>query len=176
MKTYIALLRGINVSGQKKILMADLRELLENAGLDQVRTYIQSGNVVFNSVLEPNECETIVFNAIQKHYGWDVPILVRTSEDIAKVLKNCPFSGDKKEKSYFTLLHSKPNEDHINKAKKASNANEEFVITPQCVYMFYASGAGKAKLTLNWFERNLGVKATSRNFRTLTKLLQMANS
>ena len=175
MKTYIALLRGINVSGQKKILMADLRTLLEKAGLQNIKTYIQSGNVIFSSSEKKETVATIIFEAIQKKYGWEVPVLVFTSTELKSVFDNCPFSEKKKEKSYFILLKSKPTTESIIETSKLSTPEEEFVITNSCVYIYYDLGAGKAKLGTNLFERKLKVKATARNYRTMKKLLELSN-
>jgi len=173
--SYIALLRGINVSGQKKILMADLRLLLEKKGFKNVRTYIQSGNVIFNAAEKASVCATIISEAILEEYGWEVPVLVKTSEEINTIFTNCPFSEVKKEKSYFVLLSSVPTKDDIDEIQKLSSTNEEFYITPNCVYIYYALGAGKAKLGNNWFEKKLNVKATSRNYRTMAKLIELVN-
>ena len=79
MKTYIALLRGINVGGHKKVSMAHLRDVLTKSGLENVKTYIQSGNVIFQSLKEnKGELEVLIHNAIMAHFGFDVPILVRS--------------------------------------------------------------------------------------------------
>ena len=174
MKTYIALLRGINVSGHKKILMADLRLLLEKSGLQNVQTYIQSGNVVFSSSEKKKDLETIIYKAILKKYGWEVPILVKTASEIKKILNDCPFPQVKKEKSYFVLLQSIPTSENISITESISYPNEEFVITNSCVYLFSELGAAKAKLSTNLFERKLKVRATARNYRTMVKLLSLA--
>lgn len=174
MKTYIALLRGINVSGHKKILMADLRALLEKSGLQNVKTYIQSGNVVFSSSEKKETVATIIVEAIQKKYGWEVPVLVLTSTEIKSILDNCSFSEDKKEKSYFILLKNKATTETVLETLKLSSSKEEFVITNSCVYIYYELGAGKSKFGTNFFERKLKVKATARNYRTMAKLLAMS--
>ncbi len=176
MKTYIALLRGINVSGHKKILMADLKILLEKAGLQNVQTYIQSGNVVFNYSEKQENISALISEVIQKKYGWKVPVLVLTSTQIKLIFDNCPFSEEKKEKSYFILLKSKPTTETVLKTSKFSSTNEEFVITKTCIYIYYSLGAGKAKLGINFFEKKLKVKATARNYKTMKKLLQLQNN
>jgi len=175
MKTYIALLRGINVSGHKKILMVDLRALLKKVGFQDVQTYIQSGNVVFQSAAKPKECQALIYKAILKKYGWEVPILIRTASEIKKTLDNCPFPQDKKEKSYFCLLQEIPSEVLIKECQQIAFPNEEFIITPNCVYLYSELGAAKAKLNINFFERKLKVRATARNYRTMNKLLELAS-
>lgn len=173
-KTYIALLRGINVSGHKKILMADLRNLLQKIGFIEVQTYIQSGNVVFSSSEDKTDLERIISEAILKKYGWEVPVLVLTSSEINLILENCPFSDEKKEKSYFVLLQAAPSSESIAAIESVFYPNEEFVITNSCVYLYSEFGAAKAKLGTNFFERKLKVKATARNYRTMNKLLEMS--
>ena len=173
MKTYIALLRGINVGGHKKILMADLRLLLEKAGLQNVQTYIQSGNVVFSSKEETN-LASVITEAIETKYGFLVPVLVKTTSEVSEIVSKCLFFDENREKSYFILLEESPKQENIELTAAFSNLNEEFHIAENCVYIYYAVGAGKAKMGVNFFERKLKVKATARNFRTMAKLLELS--
>ena len=102
MSTYISLLRGINVSGQKKILMADLKSLYEELGFTNVQTYIQSGNVVFEYQASSSEkLEQMIFDKIKAHYGFEVPNLILTSNEIEEALKSNPYQDI--EKMYFTF-------------------------------------------------------------------------
>jgi len=172
MKTYIALLRGINVSGQKKILMVDLRALFESIGFKEVRTYIQSGNVVFLAE-EASGLADAISTAIFKKYGWEVPVLIRTAAEIVSVLSNCPFSEEKKVKSYFTLFQEIPAEENIQEVADLNFPGEEFQITPTCLYYFCATGYGRVKMSNNLIERKLKVRATTRNYRTLLKLVEL---
>ncbi|GAB5398873.1 MAG: DUF1697 domain-containing protein [Aureisphaera sp.] len=174
MRTVIVFLRGINVGGHKKIKMADLRDMLTSLGFETVQTYIQSGNVVLQTS-EANP-ETIIENGILDTFGWEVPVFVKTPLEIEAVLAQCPFSEEKKEKSYFSLLHAVPTSENIELASQISYPNEEFHITDQCIYFYCATGFGKAKLSNNWFEKKLGVSATARNYRTLTKMLELARA
>ncbi len=173
--TYIALLRGINVSGHKKIPMAELRELLSNIRLHNVRTYIQSGNVVFQSKITDNsKLENVINQAILSHFGFDVPVFVKTHSELQSILDACPFSEEKMESSYFILLNSEPENNDIVEIQKISSDKEEFVIASNCIFIFYAIGAGKAKLGTNWFEKKLKVSMTARNYRTMMKLIDMS--
>lgn len=175
MNTYVALLRGINVGGHKKIKMVDLREVLGTAGLTDVKTYIQSGNVVFSSSESASECEHRISETIKKEYGWDVPVLVRTTTQIEKILKGCPFPQEKKEKSYFTILKSKPSEEKIAEANTVNYPGEEYFVTPECIYYFCGIDYTKAKLSGNWFEKKLETPITTRNYRTMMKLIEMSS-
>ena len=176
MKTYIALLRGINVSGQKKVPMVELRNLLSGVGFNNVQTYIQSGNVVFES-LEGNsqKLETDIQKAIKSHFDFEVPVLVKTGGQLKDILSKTPFSVEKTEKSYFTLLHQKPDDTLVEDVKSLNYPNEEFFITDECVYFFSTTGYGNAKCNNNFFERKLKVGATTRNYKTMVKLLSLCS-
>lgn len=174
MQTYIALLRGINVSGHKKIPMAELRELLTNSGFKNVQTYIQSGNVIFQSSEKSTQkLELKIHNAIKKRFGFEVPILVVNREYLKQVFDDCPFPEEKKVNSYFTLLYTIPDENLISEVSKITYPNEEFIITNNCIYFYCSTGYGKAKYNNNFFERKLKTTATARNYKTMVKLLSL---
>lgn len=175
MNTYIALLRGINVSGQKKMPMAELRELLSNLGLKNVRTYIQSGNVIFQSTegLTGN-LELQIQDAIKKYFDFEVPVIVKTKIELQRIFDDCPFNLEKKAHSYFMMLYSIPAKANVDEVSEISYSNEEFVITDNCVYFHSSIGYGKAKCNNNFFERKLKVIATARNYKTMVKLLAMS--
>jgi len=176
MNTYIALLRGINVSGQKKVLMGDLRELLNNLSFKNVQTYIQSGNIVFQSK-ETNKSilESKISKLITDKYKFQVPILIKRREDLKNIVAHCPFKEDKKEKSYFTLLNSTPEQSLMDKLNNLNIDNETILVEKDCVYFFSNTGYGRAKCNNNFIERQLKVRATTRNYKTLNKLLEMTN-
>ncbi|SDL71044.1 DUF1697 domain-containing protein [Kriegella aquimaris] len=178
MKSYITLLRGINVGGRKKIKMDDLRQLLTQIGFEDVVTYIQSGNVVLKS----NEktlgvLEKMIATAIRNTYDFDVPILVKSKEEIQEILENNPFDNAEDleaNRIYFVLLGEVPRSDLVEALMQETFANEKFSITDNCVYLCCDKGYGKAKCDNNFFERKLKVAATTRNYRTMTKLLEMS--
>ncbi|WP_452225027.1 DUF1697 domain-containing protein [Lacinutrix chionoecetis] len=175
MKTYIALLRGINVGGHKKVPMATLRQLLENIGFNNVKTYIQSGNIIFNASEEKinnieNEIEEIIFS----HFKFQVPVIVKTREALETIFNACPFSETKKSNSYFILLSNIPETHLIDEANKISFENEEFKIIKDCIYFYSSIGYGRTKFNMNSFEKKLEVNATSRNCNTTKKLLELS--
>ncbi len=178
MKSYIAFLRGINVSGQKKIKMADLRETLEENGFSEVQTYIQSGNIVFKS--DESNCgilEDAIGKTILSKFGYDVPVLVLTSEVLSKILKENPYANEPEKKGlYYVLLKTKPDPDLVAEFSKVEFENEDFSITDACVYLHCKTGYGKAKLSNNLIERKLKVQATARNLRTMEKMTELAKS
>jgi uncharacterized protein (DUF1697 family) len=170
---YIALLRGINVGGHKKILMADLRTLLVHCGFSEVETYIQSGNVVFSSERNVG-LDALISEAIKNTYGWEVPVLIKTASEMEAILSHCPFPKEKKEKSYFILLYQPPLAANIKTTLDFNFPGEEFVITPSCVYFYSSVGIGNSKMNNNFFENKLNVVATARNYRTLRKMLELS--
>ena len=174
MQTYIALLRGINVGGHKKILMAELRALLEKLNFKNVQTYIQSGNVVFQSSVEDiNSIENTIKDQILNQYNFEVPVLVKTPQELRSIFDSCPFSDDKKVNSYFTLLYSIPSTENIEIVNEVKHLNEAFVVTKNCIYFYSSTGYGRIKYNSNFFEKKLNVIATARNYKTMVKLIEM---
>lgn len=180
MNMYIALLRGINVGGQKKMPMADLRSMLEKMDFQKIATYIQSGNVVFNTTEKDSSIlERKINRAIRDTFGFDVPVLVKSKIDFVKILEKNPY-GDQKvleeNRVYFVLLKDVPPEERVKKLEKEVYPNEKFVITKECVYLLCQNGYGKAQLNNNRIERKLKVEATTRNYRTVVKLIEMCQN
>ena len=176
MAKYVALLRGVNVSGHKRVPMAELRELLVKSGLKDVQTYIQSGNVIFeSSIADKEKLVSIIHNAIKSHFGFEVPILVLRPKELQQIFDDCPFDQEKKENSYFMLLYSKADYDLVERISQLSYPNEAFKITDNAIYFYCSVGYGKAKLGNNFFERKLKVIATARNFKTMVKLLSLSS-
>ena len=174
MPTYISLLRGINVSGQKKILMADLKSLYEELGFENVRTYIQSGNVAFESKEgSAKALQQLIFNKIKVQYGFDVPNLILSPTEIEDALTNNPFQGI--EKMYFVFLSEVPLQEKIDKLGELNFDNEFYEINNKVIYFHCPDGYGKAKLNTNFFEKKLNVSVTTRNLRTTKKLLEIVS-
>jgi uncharacterized protein (DUF1697 family) len=177
MNTYIALLRGINVGGHRKVPMADLRQLLTNAGLENVQTYIQSGNVIFQSSdLNAEDIKENIQKAIAALFGFDVPVLIKTRVDLKTIFDNCPFPEDRKTNSYFTMLSTKPKDELVKLASKKTYPDEEYIILNDCIYFYAEKGYGRAKFNLKLFERKLNVIATARNYKTMLKLLSLSQN
>lgn len=171
MEKYIILLRGINVSGKNKILMADLRDLLNNLGFLNVQTYIQSGNIILESTLEKKEICNIIKNGIQEKFGFDVPVIIRTIQEWKKAIENYPFPTGNEKIVAFAFLNKVSKEIEI----EIKNIGEDkYKIVNDIVYLYCPSGFGKTKLTNNIFEKKLNVVATTRNLRTTKKLLELS--
>jgi len=178
MKTYIALLRGINVSGQKKMKMADLKIFLEDIGFKNVRTYIQSGNIIFEYIkTSQTDLANRIKNEIQKQYSFEVPTLVLTSDYIKNILDNNPWGKNKETcQMYFTLLEEQTLSKNITKIKRENYLPDEFSIDGKVIYLYIPNGYGRTRLNNNFFEKKLQVQATTRNWNTLNKILEIANS
>ena len=176
---FIALLRGINVSGQKIIKMSELKLLFEEMGFQDVQTYIQSGNVIFSSKEKSGKkLEAKISASIKNKFGFDVPVIVINPKEIEYVLKNNPFIQKKKavEKLYVTFLSETPSVENINKISRNNYSPEEYIIEGKHIYLFLPNGAGKAKLNNNLFENKLKVDGTSRNWKTIQKLSELVSS
>jgi uncharacterized protein (DUF1697 family) len=175
--TYVAFLRGINVSGQKKLRMADLRASLERVGLKEVQSYIQSGNVLFkSSILSMEKLESLLKKAIKDDFAFDVPTLVKTPEALKEILQNNPYTKVvEKKNQYFTLLHQIPEKELVGKFNTLNFENEDFCLTDACVYLNCKQGAGKAKLNNNLIENKLKVTATTRNLNTMLKMIALSH-
>ncbi|WP_044402547.1 DUF1697 domain-containing protein [Lacinutrix sp. Hel_I_90] len=177
MISYIALLRGINVGGQKKVPMAELRVALSALAFKNIHTYIQSGNVVFeSSEKDTSILEVKIFSSIKKQFGFEVPVLVKTNLEMKAIFRACPFSEKKKVSSYFTLLNSAPEKELIDSLNTVAFDDEEIVATRNVVYFFSEKGYGKAKCNTNFIERKLKVTATTRNYKTMIKLLELSET
>lgn len=179
MNIFIALLRGINVSGQKQIKMSELKTLFEKSGFQYVETYIQSGNVIFSSNETSAEKLSLkISSLIKKQFSFDAQVIVLTQENIEYVLNNNPFLKKKKEseKLYVTFLAKSPSDENINKLNAIDYSPEEYIIDGRYIYLFVPNGYGKAKLNNNLFENKLKVFATTRNWKTVDKLFELSKS
>lgn len=176
MNTYISILRGINVSGTKLIKMEALRALYEKLGFQNIISYIQSGNLIFLSPdTNPKELAYKITGQIEREYGFKVPALVMRLDELAQIINENPFAKDKDEKFlHVTFLASPPSEFDVLKAEQKKQNREEVVFTNHAVYLFCPGGYGNTKLTNNFFENLLGVKATTRNWKTAQTLLELA--
>jgi uncharacterized protein (DUF1697 family) len=180
MINYIALLRGINVSGHKLIKMTELKEMFEKAGFSNVSTYIQSGNVVFSS--EEKDIDSFrgaIKSNILKTFGFDVDVQVLTAEKLKQIKGNHSFldgNEDQLKAIYYTLLAEKPKEDLVNELEKLEQTEEFFKITDDVIYCFYPKGVGRAKWHGTFFEKKLKVSSTTRNYNTMKKLTELSKT
>ena len=172
---YISILRGINVSGQKKIKMSELKSLYELLGFQNVVTYIQSGNVIFDTaVKKKTDLKAMIEKAIEEKYKFHVPVEIRTNREIANIIKNCPFGSvdlvENGTKILVTFLASNPSEAMIADVLKYVVAPEELVVRRKEVYLYCPNGYGKSKLSNTFLEHKLGIETTTRNWKSVHKL------
>lgn len=173
MKRYIVLLRGINVSGKNKLPMQDLRDLLNKLGYQNVKTYIQSGNII----LDTDETKVVVCQKVKEgiaeRFGYDVPVIARTISEWEEVIAKYPFPTDNPKIVAFVFLDQKTEEIKI----EAKGINDdEYQIDHDMVYIYCPTGFAKTKISNNLFERKLKVTATTRNYNTTMKLLVLAKN
>lgn len=167
------------MGGAKKILMEDLKKVYEELGYKKITTYIQSGNVIFQSAdhLSDKELAEIIGKAISEKYGYEVPVLARTVEEMEATLINNPFLRDKnldQEKMHVTFLAELPEKEYLESIRKYDYSPERFEIVGKDVFLYCPNGYGTSKLSNNFIENKLKVLATTRNWRTVNTLAEMA--
>ena len=176
MQTYISILRGINVSGQKKIIMTDLVKLYEDLGFKDVVSYIQSGNVIFKTKQKTTDtklAKQIEAKIIEK-YDFQVPVIIRSLEELHRISTQNPFLNEPEDSLYVTFLSGTPNANNLEKLEDVSFLPDVYEIKDKEIFLSVAS-YGNTKLSNNFFESKLKVTATTRNWKTVNKLLAMAN-
>jgi len=178
--TFVSLLRGINVSGQKKIKMAALRDIYQSLGFSDVESYLQSGNVVFTTAEEDAAIVAqSIKDAIADAFGYSVSVILRDVVTFRLVFTGNPFLIDSDEdpaKLYVTFLANVPNADDLSNLSLPVGVADDFHVVGQHVYVFCPNGYGRTKLNNTFFERKLKVAATTRNWRTVTALHTMMQS
>jgi uncharacterized protein (DUF1697 family) len=175
---YAALLRGINVGGSRRVPMADLRTLLTGLGHDAVRTYLQSGQVVFASGHGDEESLAAeLAQAIEKHFGFAVDVIVRDHAYLKAIAENCPFpAADLEPRQLHVTYFSAPvDADRFAEIDPAAYHPEEFRLGDRALYLYAPNGLGRSKLAehLARPRLNKGLIATSRNWNTVLKLAEM---
>ena len=178
MGTLIALVRGVNVGGRGRLPMAELRAALTDAGFDDVRTHLQSGNVVLDSTAARDATARRIERLIAERFGLDVTVIVRTPRELAKIAGSNPFLDEQQEhaKLHVVFLAEKPS------ARAAAGLDPErsppdvFVLRGRELYVHYPNGSGRSKLSLAYVERTLGVRGTARNWKTVLALNDLATA
>lgn len=179
MQTYISILRGINVSGHRQIKMEALKALYAACGYTSIVTYIQSGNVIFKAAekVSGEEAAAAIEQAINHSFGFEVPVIVRTLEEMEQVIASNPFIAQKDidtEKLHVTFLKQAPAPQNIHKLAGIDYAPDVFTFTETGIYLYCPGGYGNTKLSNTFFENKLKVTATTRNWKTVNKLVGLA--
>lgn len=181
MTIYIVLLRGINVGGKNIIKMADLKSTFENIGLSSVKTYIQTGNVLFESKVEEEPLRKKIEQEIEKVFGFLVTVILRTAGEIEWIIRNCPFSEEevseaeassKVESLYVSLLTHVPAQEKIQNLNSYISEGDKYQIEGREVFLLFNNSIRNSKLANNL--KKLDVPGTVRNFKTMKKLNELA--
>lgn len=179
MATWIALLRGVNVGGAKKVPMAQLRELVEGLGYERVRTYVQSGNVVLDGPGRGGARAVArrLRAAIADEFGFDVAVLVRSRDELAAIVEANPYpdADDKPTALHVVFLADAIDSAGVADVDQAAFAPEAFTISGRELYLWTPDGLGRSKLAAKLTDKRLGASATARNWRTVGRLLAMAD-
>lgn len=178
MGAYVALLRGINLGGKNSLAMKELVPMFEGVGCQNVRTYIQSGNVVFeaNSALT-NNIPTLIPEAIEKKRKINVPVVVRSAPEIRAVVKNNSFlkAGADEKYLHVAFLAHKPLKRAAGELDPSRSPGDEYVVRGKEIYLHCPNGMARTKLTTSYFDSKFKTICTVRNWRTITKLLEMVD-
>lgn len=176
MTTHLALLRGINVSGHNMMKMEALKTMLENIGFQNVRTYLQSGNVFVDSEEDASKVGFMIKQEIFKVFGHEVPVVVIAKEDLELCFANNPYLKEKdidNKKLYVAFVSTSLKKENINDLKISQFKPDEASIDGNRIFIKYAVGAGKTRFDQKYIEKKLSVTATIRNWNTVTNLLSM---
>ena len=181
MTIYIALLRGINVGGKNRIKMDELRKLMNSIGLNQVQTYIQSGNILFQSEKGEETLCQLIESEIERVFGFLVNVIIRTSVELDKIIESCPFSEEEiveaestseRERLYVALLQEIPNQERMNQLSTFKREDERFLNEGKEIYLLFNKSIRNSKLANNL--QKLDVPCTVRNWKTINRLSIMA--
>ena len=172
MTAYAALLRGINVGGNNKIGMAELKVVFAELGFSDVATYIQSGNVVFRG---SRADAAAIELRIEEAFGLRVSVVLRTGAELAAVARGNPFLTTESNPKllHVVFLDGKPAAGAVKQIDPERSPGDRFSLKGRELYLDYPNGSGRTKLTLDYLERRLGVKGTARNWNTVLKLVEL---
>lgn len=173
MKTQIILLRGVMPTGKNKVPMAPLRTALEETGFHDVKTYIQSGNVILSSDLAQDTIEKRVHDVIADAFGGDIVVFSRTASYFKKMMARNPFASADKSRMYFTLLSSKPEKSLLKEFLAPGYGPDQVEVIDDMAYLLFATQYSNSRLNNNFIERKLKLAATTRVYNTIAKLVEL---
>jgi uncharacterized protein (DUF1697 family) len=178
MKTYVAMLRGINVSGHNRVSMASLRTLFLNLGAVDVTTYLQSGNVIFKTTGSSADLSKAIEEGVRRDLGLSLTVVLLPRARLARIISGNPFvkGGKDLAKLHVTFLADAPGRAGLNELQAKRFGPDEFRVIGREIYLHCPNGYGRTKLNNAFFEKQLGVAATTRNWRTVTELAKLASA
>ncbi|MXY87478.1 MAG: DUF1697 domain-containing protein [Dehalococcoidia bacterium] len=174
---HVALLRGINVGGKNKLPMKDLATLFREAGCEDVRTYIQSGNVLFRSGSTPADViPSLISASIQERFGYRIPVVTRTAGDLRATVEANPFAAAEADKLLVLFLADAPDPEQVEALDPHRSPGDEFAVVGREIFLHCPNGFARSKLTNSYFDSALSTTSTGRNWRTVGKLLELATA
>jgi uncharacterized protein (DUF1697 family) len=174
---HVALLRGVNLGG-RRLPMKDLAAMFRDAGCGDVRTYIQSGNVVFEArPALARQVPALVSEAITDRFGFEAPIVTRTAAEMEDVASHNPFlkAGADPKTLHVVFLQDRPSKARVAELDPGRSPPDEFAVQGREVYLHCPNGVGSSKLTMPYFDSKLQTIATARNWNTVLKLVEMSH-
>jgi len=172
-------LRGVNVTGHNTIKMEVLRGLCQGLGFRNVETYVQSGNIVFQALLEnPEAISKRIGETVLRSFGFDTPVIVRTSKEMRNVIGNNPFLKEKgidSSKLHVTFLSETAQKGSEKKLETLATNPDRFYPASHEIYLYCPGGYGRTRLSNNAIEKALSVEATTRNWKTTNTLFEMVS-
>jgi len=175
-QTYVALLRAVNLGSHNKIGMPQLKGVFESLGAEDVRTYVQSGNVVFRSAGAASTVRQEIEHAIASELGLTITVLLRTKAQIAKLVRDNPFRENPEKALYVTFLAETPAKARVRELDPTEFDPDTFQVAGREIYLNFPNGYGRSKLSNAYFEKRLGVAATTRNWRTVNALVELEST
>jgi uncharacterized protein (DUF1697 family) len=174
--THVALLRGINLAGKNRLPMKELIEMFENGGCGGAAAYIQSGNVIFTAApAVASRIAALITTQIKKRFGFDVPVILRTADELKKVISNNPFlkAGVAEKELHVMFLADAPDASHIRTLDPDRSPPDTYQVRGREIYLRLPNGMGRSKLSNQYFDSKLATVSTARNWRTVTTLLEL---
>jgi uncharacterized protein (DUF1697 family) len=174
---YAALLRAVNLGSHGKLSMPALRTALVDLGLEDVATYIQSGNVVFRSSRPAAKLQQAIARCIADRFGLETTVIVRTAKELGRITARNPFLADEKglSRMHVVFLDAAPAKGAAGKLDPERSAPDRFRVDGREVFVHYPNGMGRSKLSPGYIERQLGVRGTARNWNTVLKLVELTS-
>jgi uncharacterized protein (DUF1697 family) len=178
MARLVILLRGVNIGSRNRISMPELCTALEDGGYDDVRTYLQSGNVVLTSTASAKNVARACERLIADRFGLEIAVVARTRSELVKVVDRNPLGRVAKDPKRYqvSFLETKPAPKLVRDLEEVATAREEVVSIGREIYAWHPSGVARSKLWTRLAGKDLGVTATARNWTTVTKLLELADA
>jgi uncharacterized protein (DUF1697 family) len=176
LSTNVALLRGVNLGSKNRMLMVDLSRMFVEAGCTDVRTYIQSGNVIFTaSQSKLEKLPALIAKKIADRFGFKIPVVLRTVEQLGETIQNNPFlkAGAAEDTLHVYFLAGLPDARNINSLDPKRSSPDAFCVRGRDVYLQMPNGMARTKLTNAYFDSKLATISTARNWRTVLKLFEL---